>query len=269
MYRIGRKRKLNILIYITKVKIKFLKIPSTLSEPEVSNSGTSLVAHRIRIYWPVQGTRVQSLVGEDPTCHRATKPMHYNYWGRSGHLEPMTATREACTPQWRVAPTHRNYRKPVQSNKDPRQAIKQIKSFKCCKCSFISFAVRISTTPKLPQCRFLFLLCSLLCLPASVFYLGLHCQSTSHMDHKAIHPRAQLRSWTILPRPSLSANKFQILWLWPSEPRIFFLPYLFLFPKRDFSSCSSNTCLVRHLSERKENKLGRIAYSYGSWLSLI
>ena len=38
-----------------------------------------------RIHLSVRGTRVQSLVREDPTCHRATKPMYYNYW--------------ACAPQ--------------------------------------------------------------------------------------------------------------------------------------------------------------------------
>ena len=34
----------------------------------------------------MQGTRVRSLVQEDPTCCRATKPMHHNYWGCA--LEP-------------------------------------------------------------------------------------------------------------------------------------------------------------------------------------
>ena len=28
----------------------------------------------------MQGTRVRSLVQEDPTCRRATEPMHHNYW---------------------------------------------------------------------------------------------------------------------------------------------------------------------------------------------
>ena len=42
--------------------------------------GTSLVAQWLRICLPVQGTRVQSLVREDPTCHRATKPVSHNYW---------------------------------------------------------------------------------------------------------------------------------------------------------------------------------------------
>ena len=41
--------------------------------------GTSLVAQWLRIHLPTQGTRVQFLVQEDPTCHRATKPMCHNY----------------------------------------------------------------------------------------------------------------------------------------------------------------------------------------------
>ena len=40
---------------------------------------TSLVAQWLRIHLPMQGTRVQSLVQEDPTCHGATKPVHHNY----------------------------------------------------------------------------------------------------------------------------------------------------------------------------------------------
>ena len=42
--------------------------------------GASLVAQWLRIHLPVQGTGVQSLVWEDPTCHGATKPMCHNYW---------------------------------------------------------------------------------------------------------------------------------------------------------------------------------------------
>ena len=40
---------------------------------------TSLVVQWLRICLPMQGTRVQSPVREDPTCHGATKPMHHNY----------------------------------------------------------------------------------------------------------------------------------------------------------------------------------------------
>ena len=39
----------------------------------------SLVAQWLRIRLPVQGMRVQALVQEDPTCRRATKPVHHNY----------------------------------------------------------------------------------------------------------------------------------------------------------------------------------------------
>ena len=37
---------------------------------------TSLVAQWLRIRLPTQGTRIQALVREDPTCRRATKPVH-------------------------------------------------------------------------------------------------------------------------------------------------------------------------------------------------
>ena len=41
--------------------------------------GTSLVAQWLRIHLPMQGTQVQALVWEDPTCHGATKPVCHNY----------------------------------------------------------------------------------------------------------------------------------------------------------------------------------------------
>ena len=44
-----------------------------------TNAGTSLVAQWLRIHLPMQGTRVRSLVREDPTYCRATKPVHHNY----------------------------------------------------------------------------------------------------------------------------------------------------------------------------------------------
>ena len=39
----------------------------------------SLVAQWLRICLPMQGTRVQALVWEDPTCRRATRPVSHNY----------------------------------------------------------------------------------------------------------------------------------------------------------------------------------------------
>ena len=48
--------------------------------------GASRVAPGLGIRLPVQGTRVQALVQEDPTCCGATKPVHHNY--RVCALEP-------------------------------------------------------------------------------------------------------------------------------------------------------------------------------------
>ena len=39
----------------------------------------SLVAQWLRIRLPMQGTRVQSVVREDPTCRGVTKPVRHNY----------------------------------------------------------------------------------------------------------------------------------------------------------------------------------------------
>ena len=83
------------------------------------NIGTSLVAHWLRIRLPMQGTRVRSLVWEDPTCRRATKPVRHNYWPRvpqllkPARLEPVLCNQkppqwEAPEMQWRVAPTRCN-----------------------------------------------------------------------------------------------------------------------------------------------------------------
>ena len=41
--------------------------------------GDLLVVQWLRICLPMQGTRVRSLVWEDPTCRRATKPVRHNY----------------------------------------------------------------------------------------------------------------------------------------------------------------------------------------------
>ena len=39
----------------------------------------SLVAQWLRICLPMQGTQVQALVWEDPTCRGATGPVSHNY----------------------------------------------------------------------------------------------------------------------------------------------------------------------------------------------
>ena len=45
----------------------------------IKKTGTSLVAQWLRIHLPMQGTRVQALVLEDPTFRGATKPVQHNY----------------------------------------------------------------------------------------------------------------------------------------------------------------------------------------------
>ena len=58
-----------------------------------SQGWTSRVAQWLRIHLPMQGTQVPSLVWEDLTCCRATKPVRHNYWS------PQATTTEACKPR--------------------------------------------------------------------------------------------------------------------------------------------------------------------------
>ena len=44
----------------------------------ISFFGTSLVVRWLRLHLAMQGTRVRSLVWEDPTSRGATKPMHHS-----------------------------------------------------------------------------------------------------------------------------------------------------------------------------------------------
>ena len=63
---------------------------------------TSLVVQWLRIQLSIQGTPVQSLVQEDPTCHRAPKLMCHNYYGPCT-LEPMLCNKRS---QGNEKPTH-------------------------------------------------------------------------------------------------------------------------------------------------------------------
>ena len=47
---------------------------------EIKDDRASLMAQWLGVCLPMQGTRVRALVWEDPTCHRAAKPVLYNYW---------------------------------------------------------------------------------------------------------------------------------------------------------------------------------------------
>ena len=67
---------------------------------------TSLVVRWLGIWLPMQGTRVWSLVWEDPTCRGATASkhhsywaVHHSYWARAPQLlSPHAATTETSTP---------------------------------------------------------------------------------------------------------------------------------------------------------------------------
>ena len=58
---------------------------------------TSLMAQWLRIRLPMQGTRVRTLVQEDPTCRGATKPVRHNSWACA--LEPASHNYWAHEPQ--------------------------------------------------------------------------------------------------------------------------------------------------------------------------
>ena len=66
--------------------------------------GTSLVVQSIRIHLPMQGTRVRSLGGEDPTCCRATKPVPQppSPCSRARRPQPPSPSSRARRPQHRV-----------------------------------------------------------------------------------------------------------------------------------------------------------------------
>ena len=72
---------------------------------------------------PIQGTRVQSLVWEDPTCGGAAKPIRHNSW--SLHTKSLcSAAREATAVRslgtaMKSSPTHHDWRKACTAAKTP------------------------------------------------------------------------------------------------------------------------------------------------------
>ena len=64
------------LIFDSCVVLFFLQVLEVSMKKSVLYfPGGTVVKNRL----PMQGTRVQSPVREDPTCCRATKPVHHNY----------------------------------------------------------------------------------------------------------------------------------------------------------------------------------------------
>ena len=111
--------------WIKETDLGFGKITAArISGFKTNEGGTSLVAQRLKIRLPMQGTQAQTLVWEDPTCHGEAKPVSHNYWACT--LEPASHNywacsprahapqqeklpqREAHAPQRRVAPARRN-----------------------------------------------------------------------------------------------------------------------------------------------------------------
>ena len=82
--------KISSMIEISEMKITRVSGWATI---KIIFSGTSLW---LRICLPMQGTRVRSLVQEDPTCCRAPKPMCHNYWACA--LQP--ASPRTLGPTW-------------------------------------------------------------------------------------------------------------------------------------------------------------------------
>ena len=98
------------------------------------------MAQWIRIHLPMQGARVWSLVQEDPTCRKATKPapqlLSLRATTTKAQVPRACALQQEKTPQGearalqrRVAPACHSLRKPVRGNEDPVQPkINKIKS---------------------------------------------------------------------------------------------------------------------------------------------
>ena len=71
---------------------------------QLFSSWASLVVQWLRICSAMKGTLVQSLVQEDPSCHRATEPMPHNYWSPCA-LEPVLHLQQEESPNRRRSHT--------------------------------------------------------------------------------------------------------------------------------------------------------------------
>ena len=80
----------------------------------------------------MQGTRIQALVREDPTCRGAPKPVSHNYWAlvpqilKPARLEPMLRNKrshrnEKHTHRHEEWPPLATTRESLHSNEDPKQ----------------------------------------------------------------------------------------------------------------------------------------------------
>ena len=129
-----------------KLLTKHLLQEINVTEKQKPLSGAFLVRNHL----PMQEIQVRSLVWEDPTCCRATKPMRHNILASRSHnywsphaLGPMVYNKRShCNLKpshhnWRVAPISLQLEKSPWSNHDPAQPkiAKLIKLYVCvCVC---------------------------------------------------------------------------------------------------------------------------------------
>ena len=128
MYYIGR-----IIFLKQHFHLLFLVVTAASNSlPLKSHLGTSLVVQKLRIHLPMQGTQVWFLIQEDPTCCRATKPVHHNYWA---HMPRAHVPQEEKPLHWEAWATQAE-RSPCSSQLEEahtqqrRPSQKQIHKFK-------------------------------------------------------------------------------------------------------------------------------------------
>ena len=81
--------------YVQKESWSLRRVKDTTLENNLLRA--SLVVQWLTVCLPMQGTQVQALVREDPTCCGATKPVCHNYWACA--LEPASHNYWARVPQ--------------------------------------------------------------------------------------------------------------------------------------------------------------------------
>ena len=101
------------------------QLEKACAQQQRPNAGTSLVAQWLRIRLPMQGTRVQALVREDPTCHGATKPVRHNYRACALEpVEPQLLSPWATTTEARAPRSHALQTREATAMRSPRTTTK-------------------------------------------------------------------------------------------------------------------------------------------------
>ena len=89
----------------------------------------SLVVQWLRIYLPTQETELQSLVQEEPTCHKATKPASHNY--RAYILESMPCNKRThCSETPQLEKVHVKQQRPSAAKNKLKKKKKSTRIFR-------------------------------------------------------------------------------------------------------------------------------------------